>query len=365
MQFIIRNSVKEIKNMIKAFTISGDVEKKIVIVKLNIKTGLNSVTFEGSRTGTRVTFDAEILERGAVSVNAGDFLGALKTIEERPEITVIKDRLSIIEGDFSRDVCDVDDLFDTTPEDWTGAPVAEIPGPAFTEAVNAVIHCACDDISKYSMNGVSLDFTGYQDAQVVTVATDGRRLAWHTVVLKEAGKTFDGFSRFTINSKAAEFVAANIGTGSVKFTASGYKCRIEFGPYILEGCYISGDFPSWRRVVPEAGLVNEFTLAPEFLKETDRIAKTATDNYHKVIIMADENGLVMSTENARQKVKAVQDIVGSVRFAVNVNYIRQAVKAAGKKALRFMFTDNSGRPFLAQAAGENGAEVIMPMNLEN
>lgn len=41
----------------------------------------------------------------------------------------------------------------------------------------------------------------------------------------------------------------------------------------------------------------------------------------------------------------------------------RAVRAAGKKALRFMLPDDPGRPFLCRTAEGNGEEIIMPMNL--
>lgn len=363
MQFIIRNSVKEIKTMVKAFTVSGDYDRKFYLYRLNITATGDAVTMQGAKTGTCVTFDAEISEPGNISVNLVEFVDALKTIEDRPEIVVRNNRLSIIEGDFSRDVCDTDDYTAAPAYTWDDCPVVELPGKGFAEAVNAVIHCASDDESKYSMNGVNLDFGGYKGAAVVAVATDGRRAAWHEV-LKGDPKLFEGVPAFTVKSKAAEFIAANAGDGVVRFTVSGSRnVSISFGPYTLECCHIVNDFPTWRRVLPDSGLVNTFTLAPEFVKETDRIARAASGKWRRVFVTVNGSGMTVSTEGASQKVRSATGIEGSFRFAVNVDFLREAVKAAGKKALRFMLPDDPGRPFLCRTAEGNGEEVIMPMNL--
>ena len=391
MQFTIKESVKEIKDAVKVFAASGDYGKRTLGV-LTVQASEDTVTFSAV-SGTRVSFRADVQRPGKCSISLDSLVDAIKTIEGAPAFDFADDSdrtVTLSEADgFSRIIGSwTDNYVGDVIENTDRSISLVLDGAAVSEAVKSVSYAASDDESKYAMCGVNFDFSGIvpdgmDGGKVYAIATDGRRLAW-----SEAGEIPVGISgiipgdNFTVKSSVINFVADRASkTGPVTFSESvtvekakygdivHHYCVIDFGRFHIVGAGISSDFPNWKRVIPSASIMtSEFTLAPDFVKESDRIAKTVNNRYKKIIVKFDGEIMVLDSEVAKQTIKAATKINGFNlfnKFAINVNYLREAVKAAGKSSVRFQMFEQ-GRPILATVGnGTAVGSVIMPMNLEN
>lgn len=391
MQFTICESVKEIKDSVKVFYATGDVGKRAYLANITVQAYDNTVTFTGT-TGTRLFFAAEVRRPGKCSIFGEDLLNALKTIENAPAFDFGDD-------DDHTVVMSESDGFSRKIGSWSDGHVGDnagifdnavklvFNGDVFSEAVKAVQYAASDDEAKYVMNGINFDFSGItpedmDDSKIYAIATDGRRLAW-----SEAGAIPVGVSgiipqdNVTVKSAVADFVAARASkTDPITFSVAAKVekakygeivtryCTVDFGRFHIVGAEINRDFPDWKRVIPSASVMNsEFTLSPDFVKESDRIAKTVNNKYKKIIVAVNGEVVTLDSEIAKQVLKSATSVSGfSIfgKFAINVNYLREAVKAAGKTSVRFQMSQQ-GRPILATFNNGVAGAVIMPMNLEN
>lgn len=385
MKFRIIESVKEIRNTAAFFKAAGDCGRNGFEL-LNVEASGEAVKITG-RSGSSVTFRADVSEPGAAAIGAGVLLDALKAVETMPEIVFMQDdnhTVTINEQDgFSSDVSTWEEAFtpDTMPE-HTGRAVLSFSPDLVADSIRNVEHCICEDESKWAMCGINIDWQGnnpegLEDGHIYAIATDGRRLAWSDMgaIPAEIGE-IPG-SNFTVRKPVVSFIRANC-TKTDRITFSVFSrtekraygedvkrfYAVDFGHWHIADCTTMTDFPAWRRVIPaKSKLTGEFTLESGFLKESERISKN-TDKYRKVVFTVSFDGAVsMKAENARQVIKSVEkvSVTGDFVFAMNIDYIREAVKAAGKKALRVMFGE-PGRPFMLQPDECSGA-VIMPMNL--
>ena len=391
MQFTICENVKEIKDSVKVFYATGDVGKRAYLANITVQAYDNTVTFTGT-TGTRLFFAAEVQRPGKCSIFGEDLLNAIKTIENAPAFDFRDDKDHTV-------IMSESDGFSRKIGSWSDGHVGDnagiyddtmiklvFDGAVVSEAVKAVQHAASDDESKYVMNGVNFDFSGItpegmDDGKIFAIATDGRRLAW-----SEAGAVPVGVSRIipkdnvTIKSSVADFIADRAKTGSVTFSVAAKiekrqygetvtrHCAVDFGRFHIAEAALAGDFPEWKRVIPSASVMNsEFTLSPDFVKESDRISKTVNNRYKKIIVAINGEVVTLDSDVAKQVLKSATNVSGFSmfgKFAINVNYLREAVRAAGKTSVRFQLSQQ-GRPILATFNNGVAGAVIMPMNLEN
>ena len=385
MKFTLTNDIKTIKNVVKAFTASGD-NSKLSFWKINIETDPAGFVKITGQSGTSVLLSADIDEPGKVSMNVQDLVAALKGIEKTPTFVFADDKdntIEVTEADgYSRKAGSWDKYEESYgPEAYVNVLSFTVSGEDVSRAFSEVIHCSSDDESRYAMCGVNINLSGLNpaglnDGSIYAVATDGHRLAWSCIC--DVGGRFAGQihrDNFTVRLIVARFLAETVSkTNNVTFSVFTKEDTIlkrtkiwyavDFGMFHIEDRKEQTGFPEWRRVIPAAErMTGEFTVTADFVKETDRIAKTV-DKYRKVVITVSPDGaMAVRTEEAKQAIKAVKNIgtVEPFTFAMNIDYIRQAVKAAGKRAVRFMFAE-PGRPFLT-SAGDLTGSVIMPMNL--
>lgn len=390
MQFTICENVKEIKDSMKVFIASGDCGKCHNLWTLTVQAFEDSVTFTGV-SGTRVTFRAEVVRPGKYAVCAEDLVNAVKSIEGVPSFDFRDDKehtVNMTEADgFSRNIGSWTDTTVSGEEvKYNREIYLSLDGGAVVEAIKAVKHAASDDESKYAMTGVNFDFSGLvpddmDGSKIYAIATDGRRLAWSV-----AGEIPAGVSgiipkdNISVKGAIASFIAERASKSyPVTFRVSAvvektqYReditryCSVDFGRFHIVGAEINRDFPEWRRVIPSASVMNsEFTLAPDFVKESDRISKTVNNKYKKIVVTVNGEVVTLDSDIAKQVLKSATNVSGFSmfdRFAINVNYLREAVKAAGKSVVRFQMVDK-GRPILATVGDGASGSVIMPMNLD-
>ena len=386
MKFTLIDNIKTIKNVVKAFTASGD-NSKLSFWKINIETDpAGFVKFTG-QSGTSVLLSADIDEPGKVCMNVQDLVAALKGIEKTPTFVFADDKDNTIEVTEADGYSRKAGSWDTYEESYKPLEAEKVcsftvSGEDLSRAFSDVLHCSAEDESKYSMVGVNMDLSGVnpeglKDGSIYAIATDGRRLAWSCIC--DVGGRFAGQihrDNFTVRLIVARFLAETVSkTNNVTFSVFTKEDTIlkrtkiwyavDFGMFHIEDRKEQTDFPEWKRVIPAAErMTGEFTVTPDFLKESDRIAKAADSKFRKVIVCVSPDGnMTVKTEDARQSIKAVKNVEVSepFTFAMNVDFIRQTMKAAGKKAVRFMFAE-PGRPFLAKVDDITGS-VIMPMNM--
>ena len=130
-------------------------------------------------------------------------------------------------------------------------PYFDIPADEFKNMITQTIFALSDDETRYFMNGV---FFEKNDDDLTLVSTDGRRLAYISKPLCQGVSTF---SSAIVPPKILNIILKRAPSeGFVSLAIVEKMIFVKFGSYQFTSVLIDGQFPNYRRVIPESQLYN-------------------------------------------------------------------------------------------------------------
>lgn len=203
---------------------------------LTLKTTNLDMTLTGS-------CEAEVKDVGAVCVSAKRLAGILGEMTDDVVAIEADDKHQVKVSGVS---CAFklnglpDDDFPVTPE-VDGEPV-ELDGAVLADSLAPVLHAVSTDETRFVLNGVCISIDN--DGDVLSVATDGRRLA----VCGGGSKADKSGIIPTATAKLAADMAAK--NDKVALTLAGNSVTVEAGDRSIQSKLIEGAYPNWKQVVP-------------------------------------------------------------------------------------------------------------------
>ena len=344
-----------------------------IIVSKNAISILSNIYFEAKddsltikATDMKVNFETKVpvtvLEEGSVTVYGDKFFGILNSVPEGEiEFEQVEGRINIKtlakKAKFQLKSIDSDKF----PEfSASGKDFFEIPIRDFKDMIKETIFAISDDETRYIMNGVYFE---KNDNKFSMVATDGRRLAH---IEKQAPDGLDDFKGVIIPPKILSIVMKRAGEeGMAKISVTDKMIFIQFGSYKLSSVLIEGQFPNYRRVIPE-NQNNHFTVKRlEMLDALRRVSILVEQKSHRVYLgLSNDSASIYCEENdignAREEIPCKYE-GEELSIALNYRYLEEPFKVMDGEEIIILFNDPNKTITIKPVPEKDFFHIIMPM----
>ena len=322
---------------------------------LTIKATDMKVNFE-----TKVPVD--VLESGSVTVYGDKFYGILNSIpdgeiEFEQTDSKINVKTSVKKARFQLKSIASDKFPEFTA---SGSNAFEMPIRDLKEMIQQTIFAISDDETRYFMNGI---FFEKADNKFVMVATDGRRLAF---VNKNAAATVADFSGIIIPPKILNVVLKRAGDeGMAGISVTDKTIFIQFGSYKLSSILIEGQFPNYRRVIPENQTKSFSVNRQEMLDALRRVSLLVEQKSHRVYLGLSPGAASVYCEEsdigaAREEIPCKYD-GEELSIALNYRYLEEPFKVMGGDEISILFTDPNKTISIMPVPEKDFFHIVMPM----
>jgi DNA polymerase-3 subunit beta len=253
---------------------------------------------------------------------------------------------------------------DKYPEIQTEAPDGyfEFPQETFIEMVSQTAFAVSDDETRFFMNGVYLEQEGNE---LVMVATDGRRLSYIGRDLPEGVPEFSGV---IIPPKVLNLVRKlATGEGTLRIAVADKHVFFSFDGHLVSSALIDGQFPNYRRVIPEKqeyGVVIDKNELNEALKRVSLLVEKSRRIYldlsaNQIEIRSEESEIGIAREAL-----AVEYDGPETTIALNYTYLVDPLRVIGTDVLSLHFTEPSKAITLYSEPRERYFHIVMPMQIQ-
>jgi DNA polymerase-3 subunit beta len=242
-----------------------------------------------------------------------------------------------------------------------------MPIKDFKEMIGQTIFAVSDDETRFNMNGLYLEKASVDDSEkLIMVSTDGRRMSYCE---KTPGFKIPDFPGAIIPVKIMNIVQKRAGDeGNIQISISDKMIFIKFGSYELSSVLIDGNYPEYRRVIPE-GQTNSFIVnAGELLEALKRVAILVEQKTRRIFLNITSSGISVRSDesdigDAAEEI-ACQYSGEDIAIALNYRYIEEPIKALASEEVQVWFT-TPGKPLTIKPVPEaDYFHIVMPIHLD-
>ena len=232
----------------------------------------------------------------------------------------------------------------------------------FKEMVVQTVFAVSDDETRYFMNGV---FFEKQDDKLVMVATDGRRLAF----ISKDPENVAAFAGIIIPPKILSIIMKRAGEeGLVSISVTDKTIFVQFGSYQLSSVLIEGQFPNYRRVIPENQPNSISVKRIELLDALRRVSILVEQKSRRIYLGISPGVMAISSEEsdigaAREEIPCKYD-GEDVSIALNYLYLEEPLKVMNGEDVTISFSEPNKAITIAPLPEKDFFHVIMPMQLD-
>ena len=351
-EIAIANEIIASKNAISIFSnIFLEAKDDILIIKA---------------TDTKVNFETsvpvDVVEPGKITVYGDKFHGILNSVPDG-EIEIeqannkINIKTKIKKARFQLRSIASDKFPEFTAE---GKEFFEIPIRDLKDMIQQTIFAVSDDETRYFMNGV---FFEKAEDKFIMVSTDGRRLAY---ISKNAASGIEDFSGIIIPPKILSIVTKRAGDeGMVKISVTDKIIFIQFGFYKLSSVLIDGQFPNYKRVIPENQPMSFMINRLEVLDALRRVSLFVEQKSHKVFLGISPGTASVYCEetdigDAREEIPCKYD-GEDISIALNYRYLEEPFKVMTGDEIKVLFNDPNKTITILPVPEKDFFHIVMPM----
>jgi DNA polymerase-3 subunit beta len=356
--------------LLKEISIANEiiVSKNVISILSNIYLEARDGNLTIKATDMKVNFETkvpvEIQESGSVTVYGDKFFGVLNTAPEGELEFEHKDNYFSVKHGLKKAGSKLKTIAsDKYPEFSVGASkLFDIPIREFKDMIQETVFAISDDETRYFMNGV---FFEKAEGKFNMVATDGRRLAF---INKNATEGVEDFSGIIIPPKILNIVMKHAGDeGMAAISVNDKTIFIQFGSYKLSSVLIEGQFPNYRRVIPETQ-INHFTVNRLEMLEALRGVSVLVEKSHRVYMgLAPGRLSVYCDENeygeSRREIPCEYD-GEELSIALNYRYLEEPFKIMSDERISIHFTDPNKTISMMPVPEKDFFHIVMPMQQE-
>jgi DNA polymerase-3 subunit beta len=239
-------------------------------------------------------------------------------------------------------------------------------------AVESTLVTASDDESKQILCGVHLQPV----ADGLEVAsTDGHRLS----VFPVAQEALEAFTPVTLPSKGLKALSGHLGKaeGMVTVTLDNTIATFDLGGLVFTTRLLEGQYPEYRRLIPQAFVVETLINRQDWIDALGRIMVVASQKNDIVKHQWNDQGqLVLEADvqgsSGRELVDCEasegqgEDVLGKAKnpMAFNGDYLLDGLKAFGSEQV-ILHTNTPTSPATITAPGSSQVYLVMPIQIRD
>ena len=336
-----------------------------ILSNVYLETGENSLTIKA--TDRNVYFQTEVpvnvVEGGATTVYGDKFLGIISSFpyEEfefsQKENTAVIKPTSIKKPEYKLKII-ASDKYPEFPV--SSSSFFEIPIKDFREMIQQSVFAVSDDETRYFMNGVYLEKNA---DNIIMVATDGRRLAY---VGKSLGSNVDDFAGIIIPPKILNTVLKRSGDeGLINISVCDKSIYINFASYKFSSVLIEGNFPNYKKVIPENQDFSLIVKREEMLNALRRVSLMVEKKSHRIYLGVSSGKMAVYSEES--EMGTVEDEIlcqyegEDITIALNYRYMEEPFKIMTDDDIKIRFSSATKAITIESVPEKDFFHIVMPM----
>lgn len=243
-----------------------------------------------------------------------------------------------------------------------GAADFSVDGAVLRRLIEWTAFSAARESTRYAINGILWEIDG---TRLTLAATDGRRLSVGHGVLLSAPKS--GTSKAIVPTKAMTLFTRLSADPSapVDIRITDNQMTLRVGSAVMSSALVEGQFPDYRRVVPEDCDRRAELSTSEFASALKRAALLTNEESKGVRLSFSDGDLTLSSRAPEQGEATVSLPVRykgeTMEIGFNPVFLLDVLRVTHSEDVAFMFRD-SNRPGVFKI-GDDFLYVVMPVNL--
>jgi len=362
MKFICERNI-----LIKEVSMAQEIiaSKNVISILSNIYLEAKDDSLTIKATDLKVNFETKVpvtvIEPGPSTVFGEKFLGILNSIPEgqiefEQKDNKVKVKTSAKKANFQLKSMS-SDKFPEFPV--SGTEYFEIPVKNFKEMVNQTVFAVSDDETRFFMNGVYLEKS---ENKIIMVATDGRRLAY----IEKDANDVKNFPGIIVHPKILNIITKRAGDeGLIAISVTDKIIFIRFGSYSFSSVLLDGQFPNYRKVIPEEQPNSLSVNRTEMLDALRRVSLLVEQKSHRIYLGLKPGIMEIYSEegeigDAKEEIPCKYD-GEEVALALNYRYIEEPFKVINSDEISIRFSGPTKAITIVPVPKTDFLHVVMPM----
>jgi DNA polymerase-3 subunit beta len=355
-------------------TVTGIVERRqtlpilsnVLIQQNEEKTSFLATDLE-IQIKTVTTKDLVAKQNFALTVSAKKLQDILRSLSADAEITLTRqdDHLQVKSGKsvFNLQILPAEDFPEVIEESVSDTAIT-LKQNELKNLLHQVQFAVAQQDIRYYLNGLLL-LT--EDKQLISVGTDGHRLAYIAARLNEVQKKQE-----VILPRKAVFELTKLledNEDPVKIEYFQNKVRFSFSDIILTSKIIDGKFPDYNRVIP---LNNTKLFEIErltFLQALQRVSilSNQSEKFRSVrLIVSKDNLRIICKNNEQEEAEEELEInydEESVDISLNITYLLDLLNNVNSETVQCAFENSNSSVLLTVPGNKEFKYIVMPMRI--
>ncbi|MDE2388129.1 MAG: DNA polymerase III subunit beta [Betaproteobacteria bacterium] len=316
---------------------------------------------------TVTTIDLASKQNFSLTVSAKKLQDILRSLSTDAEVTLTRqdDHLHVKSGKstFNLQILPAED-FPEVAEESESENTITLKQKGLKSLLHHVQFAVAQQDIRYYLNGLLLLTDG---KQLISVGTDGHRLAYIAAALDNAQKKQE-----VILPRKAVFELSKLLEDSDELVSIGYfqnKVRFIFSGIVLTSKVIDGKFPDYNRVIPTRNNKQFEINRLLFLQALQRVSilSNQSEKFRGVRLIAGENNLRIVCKNNEQE-EAEDDLeiaysFEAVDISLNITYLLDLLNNVNSETIQCAF-ENANSSVLMTVPGNDAFKyIVMPMRI--
>ena len=238
----------------------------------------------------------------------------------------------------------------------------DIPQAGFLEMINQTIFSISTDETRYFLNGVYFE---RDEDQLVMVSTDGRRLSLIAKRMESGASHFEGV---IVPPKILNLVKKLCsGEGGISVSITEKQIFFKLVDHWISSTLIEGQFPNYKRVIPEHQEHSAEVKREELLQALRRVSLFVEQSKRMFLHLSNNEMRLYSKE--RETGEVTEQLSCSytgpeIEFALNYQFLLDPARAMESELVRIDFTTSMKAISISPSPEADYFHIAMPMQLD-
>ena len=241
-----------------------------------------------------------------------------------------------------------------------------IPQKKLKELIQSISFSMAFQDVRYYLNGLFIKITS---EEIITVATDGHRLAINSDSVELAGIQDKEEIEIIIPRKAVTEIEklCDYTDEDLKITFYQQYLKLELKSLQLITKLIDGKYPDYKKVIPDQTLTAVKIRRLELLSCLQRVSVLTADKFRGIKIHFNKNIVTLHSTNAEQE-EAEEQVQCSrtnldIKMGFNVSYLIEVLSNVKSESVELLLSDPQSSALLLDDNRKNFKYIVMPMRI--